>query len=402
MSSFNLHKQHNLIPNANTYVSDKKFVSINSEDRDSTKFPDASLFEIELPQDYCNVQSVQLSSWSFPANYDVFAPGIDNLTMIFKMENIYNPKDHGVKDSLLEAIFAGLTASNELLVTIETGFYNPAQMSVELTNRLNESVTKYLKIFFETTPAYNYAEKLFNEYNDFVVTYNSVSQRLLFGNTSSGFIFVNNSDYYRLQRTARNGFCFVTPRALPEFTSWGLPAYLGFTRIPEVAKAYSNYKEVRLYYNVGTSGYWLRPNLPGASVYVITPPLKINFMGPSYFYMELDTTTSLNCIDETNPYNLTTFTKETNQTNGRVNSAFAKIAIPTTPISQWYDTNQPAYKWFDPPAEKIRRLRVKIRYHNGILVDFASFNYSFMLEFNLLSPQIQRKSKIMSTDPSSF
>ena len=181
-----------------------------------------------------------------------------------------------------------------------------------------------------------------------------------------------------------------------------MPSFLGFTRSPETSKAYSNYKDVRLYYNTGSTGYWLKPNLPGASVYLIRAPLKINFMGPSYLYMELDSTTSLNCIDETNPYELTKFTKETNQTNGRVNASFAKIAIPTTPISQWYDTDQPAYKWFDPPAEKIRRLRIKIRYHNNVLVDFGSFNYSIMLEFNLLSPQIQRKSTIMSTDPSSY
>jgi len=44
-------------------------------------------------------------------------------------------------------------------------------------------------------------------------------------------------------------------------------------------------------------------------------------------------------------------------------------------------------KIFNPPAERIRRLKIKIRYHNGLLVDFGKFNYSFMLEFTILRPQ---------------
>ena len=402
MSKFNLHRQHNLIPNANTYVYEQKFVSINSEDRDSLRYPDASLFEIELPQDYCNVQSVQLVSWSFPANYNVFSLATDNLIMVFTMQDIYNPLDNGINDPLLKAIYAGLNLSKDLFFTIETGFYNPTQMSNEIMNKMNDSVTGYLTKFFNETPEYNYAIELFDGYSDFVVIYNSVAQRLLFGNKSSGFTFANNSDFYRLQRISREGQCIVTPRALPSFSSWGLPAYLGFTRIPEKSTSYKNYKDVRLSYDTSKQSYWLRPILKGASVHLIRAPLKINFMGPSYLYMELDSTTSLNCIDETNPFEANKFTRETNQTNGRVNASFAKIAIPTTPLSQWYDTDQPAYKWFDPPAEKIRKLRIKIRFHDNILVDFGSFNYSFLLEFNILNPQIQRKSTITGSAPGIF
>jgi hypothetical protein len=114
-------------------------------------------------------------------------------------------------------------------------------------------------------------------------------------------------------------------------------------------------------------------------------------MGPAYIYMEIE---GLNCIDETSPYNLSTFTAHTNQTNGVVNSAFAKIPIISTPISQWFDSGMIPYKYFNPPAERIRKLKIKIRYHNNVLVDFGSFDYSFMLEFNLLKPQNERKYNI--------
>ena len=97
-----------------------------------------------------------------------------------------------------------------------------------------------------------------------------------------------------------------------------------------------------------------------------------------------------NCLSETSPYNLSFFTQTTNQTNGIVDSAFAKIAIPSAPLSQWFDRDSMPYKYYMPPAERIRKLKIRIRYHNNELVDFGSFDYSFMLEFLVLQPQQTR------------
>jgi hypothetical protein len=113
-------------------------------------------------------------------------------------------------------------------------------------------------------------------------------------------------------------------------------------------------------------------------------------MGPAYMYMEIE---EQNCIDETQPYNVSNFTIKTNSTNGTANSSFAKIAIPTTPISQWFDRDSLPYKFYYPPADRIRRLYIKLRYHNGQPVDFGIFNYSFTIEFTLQLPQILRTSK---------
>jgi hypothetical protein len=118
-------------------------------------------------------------------------------------------------------------------------------------------------------------------------------------------------------------------------------------------------------------------------------------MGPAYIYMEI---AGLNNIDETSPFNVSTFTKETNETNGIVNAAFAKISIPTTPLSQWFDRESVPYKYFTPPADRIRRLSIKIRFHNGKLADFSTFPYSFMLEFGILQPQILRRGKVARAD----
>ena len=95
------------------------------------------------------------------------------------------------------------------------------------------------------------------------------------------------------------------------------------------------------------------------------------------------------------PWNLSNYTAHNNQTNGRVNSAFAKIAVPATPISQWFDINDTGpYKYWNPPAERISRLKIKFRYHNGQPVNFGQFDYSFMIEFNLLKPQQDRSYNI--------
>ena len=111
--------------------------------------------------------------------------------------------------------------------------------------------------------------------------------------------------------------------------------------------------------------------------------------GNMFFIFSKGLFSPLNCIDETSPFNISKFTLTTNQTNSRVNAAFAKIAIPTTPISQWFDNSDQPYKWFNPPMSRFRKIAVKLRYHNGQLVDFGTFDYSFMLELTILKPQIQ-------------
>ena len=416
MSRFNTSTSHPLIPNSNQYYIDKKYVSIHSEDRDIVRYPNSTDFEIEFPQDYVNVQSVTLATWALPANYNVFSPLNFNVGMSFKFLKLYNPGEFGIIDPLTEAIFAGLYAAGEQvqhIIVIETGFYNPEQMAIELTNKFNEVITVYLQNFFENTPAYNYATALFFGYRRFTIVYNTVGQRLWFGNNADQFELTNDFDA-RFQDIV-NAQC-IRKNKLPSLANWGLPSYLGFSRCPATALSaaeitsrstlFNNLNGVnidpnisgkypRFYYGDvinGDRGYWLLPVLPKATVYFLEAPAKINFMGPAYMYLEIE---GLNCLDETSPYNISEFTTHTNQTNGRVNSSFAKLAIPTTPITQWFDSDQKPYKYFNPPMERIRKLRFKLRYHDGQDVEFGVFDYSMMLEFTLLRPQNDRKYTIV-------
>jgi hypothetical protein len=424
MSRFNLNDNHPLIPNSNQYFLERKYVSIHSEDRDVLKYRNPAQFEIELPQDYLNVQSVKLSTWSFPANYSVFSVDTYNVYMSFKFIELYNPGEHNFTDTLDEAIFAGLyyNLSNEYIAVIEPGFYNPGQMAIELTNKFNEAVTKYLYSFFTSDDPlyvkYNYAAKLFTEYTRFRVVYNNVGLKIWFGNSADQFILTNSSGTLLKQNVLTQKCLPSRDAELPNFTDFGLPAFLGFTRADTIAYSATEYLNSvtlndvgitssidrikllpRFYYGdvTGTddNGYWLLPELPGSTVYFLQAPLKINFMGPSYIYMEIE---GLNCIDETIPFSLSKFTTQTNQTSGVVNSSFAKISIPTTPISQWFDSNMTPYKYFNPPAERIRKLKIKFRYHNNVLVDFGAFDFTFLLEINILRPQNERKFNIRDAE----
>ena len=414
MSNNNLFTNHPLISNSNQYFYEKKYISINSQDRDYSKFPTSSEFEVLLPQDYLNVASARLYSWSFPANYNVFSVFTSNISMTFKFNTLYNPGEFGVSNILLEAIFTALynNIDYNYIISIEPGFYNPDQMATELTNKFNEVITNYIIDFFGNKAQYVNVKNLFQQYNRFNIVYNSVSQKLWFGNTADQFILTNDSNTF-WQKDFADPAC-KRRNMLPEYANWGLPAYLGFTRCPTRAvraseismssdPSFSGDPSIslqlqvpRFYYGdavsgSGDGGYWLLPGAPSATVYFLQAPLKISFMGPAYMYMEVD---GMNCIDETSPWSASEYTIHNNQTNGVVNSSFAKIPIPTTPISQWFDNDMGPYKYWNPPAERLSKIKFKFRYHNGQLVDFGQFEYSFMIELNMLKPQQERNYSI--------
>ena len=403
-SVYNLHTNHPLQINSQNYFNYKKYVSIHSEDRDINKYPLASSFEIELPEPLLNVAQVTLTNWSFPVNYSTFTVNNNNITMTFQINQPYNPGAHNYFNPLQEKVFEALFnhINQDFVIQIEEGFYNPIQMTTELTNKFNEAVTIYISNYFLDK---NYVTELdqfrsANGYQKFVIVYNTVKQNIWYGNICDGFVLTNETQLIANNLNA-NILC-TNKGQLPDFSSWGLPSNLGLPRNNVDSISIEGYIP-RFYYgdvNPGDNGFWLLidTSLPGSSVYYIQSPYKINLMGNSYIYVEI---AGLNCIDETVPYNLSKFTETTNETNGIVNSAFAKIALPATPISQIYDRDSLPYKLFLPPAERIKKLSIKIRYHNGQLVNFDTFNYSFLLEFTILLPAPNKSYTIQSYNSTS-
>ncbi len=416
---YSTNTSHPLTPNSQEYMLYKKYVSIHSEDRDLLKFPSSSDFEIELPEDMVNVSTLKLVQWAFPANYSPFSVANNNIFFAFKIVNPYNPGEYGVINDLASKIFEALFMTQEepYKFLIEDGFYNPQQMSTELTNKMNYVVSTRIEEYF-IQKGYNAELLQFileGGYSRFVVVYNTVNAKIWFGNRADSFVLLNE---IALALNELNELACISERKhLPNSSTWGLPYYIGLERCNtasisganfdrKIAPSYATFNGVRVprfyYGNVtsGDNGYWLTPyiDLSGSQVHWVEPLFKINLMGEAFMYMEIS---GQNCIDETKPYSVSKFTLTTNQTNGVVNSAFAKMSIPTTPLSQWFDRDSVPYKYYYPPAERIRRLKIRIRYHDGQLVNFGIFNFSFMLEFAMMQPMILRNSKTAVYPPPS-
>lgn len=412
---YNVNTTHPLIPNSQQYIMFNKYVSIHSEDRDILKYPNSAEFEIEMPEDIINVSAIKLVNWTFPANYNTFSSANGNISFGFSITNPYNPAAFGLSDDynyrIYEALFT--TQDKPYIFTIEEGFYNPEQMATTLTNKFNFVVTKRIITYF-TNKGWTDTLNEFNMrggYNRFIIVYNNVSLKLWFGNRSDGFTLLNELGI--VENAFIDNLCLSDSAHIPDASNWGLPGYLGLPRCNNVAVSNATFSDTgnyqlvngvvvpRFYYGdvtPGDDGYWLLPytDFSGSNVYWVEAIYKINLMGEAYMYMEID---GQNCIDETQPYNFSKFTLTTNQTNGIVNSAFAKLGIPTTPLSQWFDRDSIPYKLYTPPADRIRRLKIKLRYHNGRTVNFGVFNFSFMLQFTQMVPQILRSTKTVVYPP---
>jgi hypothetical protein len=406
MSYYNVASNHPIIENSQEYALIKKFVSINSEDRDFLKFPNAASFEIELPEDMLNVSTVRLSDYEFPIYYDVFTVEARNITMTFQISNPYNPASSVLEIAILEALNANKDNNYEII--IQEGTYTGPQLATELTNKFNEAVSNYIIQYF-TDHGYAGLIPSFTGYTGFVIYFNAVAQTMAFGNRSDQFILTNSTQVplsfplsansacapcppnvreivNKYPRNYQDNFCTPINKSIqPNFFEYGLPAYVGLQRCDQESIGVAEYK---FYYE---NTVWLTPLYAGHDVYVVEGQNKVVLNMPTHFYLDLE---GLNYIDETSPFNVSRFTLTTNESNGTVNSAFAFVFAGPS-YNSWTDKSQ-TYKFFIPPAERIRRLKIKCRYHDGRLVQFKGLPFTILLEFTLFSPQQVRKQKMFN------
>ena len=393
-----------IIPSAQEYMYQQKYVSISSLDIDQVKNPFSSHFEIDLPQDYCNVQSISLSSYTFPNNLNVFTKYFKNITMTFIINQPYNPTDATLPNYALNfAIFTALynksiSATPNFLVRIQEGLYQTVpQMGFELTNKFNYVVSTYIiEYFTATSDTINL--NLFmstGQYTQFNIQSDIISQVMIFGNQSSGFILTNDS--IDLKNIDRDNTCSAfTGTLTPQDSLLGLPWFLGFSD-SVTPKSYqsiatTNLNKLRFFSLPGTTGIWLTPAYSDEpNIYYIKAPNKWNvFCGRYYMFMEI---AGINSIDETQPFDIYNLKSSA----GKVNSAFAKIPLygnPVVPVNNIYYNgfkNDNVMNIFTPPMERIKKLSIKFRYHNGEYVNFAGATFSFNLKFNIFLPQNARK-----------
>ena len=125
-------------------------------------------------------------------------------------------------------------------------------------------------------------------------------------------------------------------------------------------------------------------------VYYISAPYTIKIMGERTIYMEVD---KYNSYDELMPFSEHTSNMYNNDYNGRVDVAFAKIPITAMPNGLTWESRNGLLQnitVFDPPLERVQKLKFKFRYHDGRLVDFQDFPFDFTIEFNRLKNEIEK------------
>ena len=163
-----------------SFVVDKKILSVHSEDRDITKWPTSTVFEIEIPVEYKNVVSLRLSDIELPSYY-VFTAKNQNITFVASLGGV------------------------QRTVTIKEGTYSPIQLSLELMGQLN------------------------NAFSD-------TRFQVFFSLTSTKFTFLHPEEFSLHFNSAGN-------TTYDQYTQWGLGSYLGFCKQEYVSsqKPYQSY-----------------------------------------------------------------------------------------------------------------------------------------------------------------
>ena len=94
MSNFNVQTSHPLIQREQTFVLDRKLISIHSVDRDYQKWPNSNNFGIDLGEAFHNIQSMRLINFAVPSNNYTFSAAYQNTKMSFTYEVNYH-HDYG-------------------------------------------------------------------------------------------------------------------------------------------------------------------------------------------------------------------------------------------------------------------------------------------------------------------
>lgn len=370
---FNTQNSHPIIPRDQTYVLDRKLVTIHSEDRDIKKYPNANKFEIQLPQVMENVSSMRLIECTFPSAYYTFSNEYQNTKLSFSVVP-------GVTTPYFEQLNSIADEDRIMTIQIQDGFYCPDDLATEIQEKLNETVSVRInKIIEETSP-----ETVDVKYCEFRVTYDKVSQRYWFGNQTDGFtIYAAKKEDYPPPKCDQ-------PEMWEKVINWGLAYHLGLEKHNYVSSPVPAGACLKFSY-LGSSGIWLiNPDSSIVRPNYLQAPHAPDILGERVIYMEVD---KYNSYDELVPGPLQTRSMYNNTYGGIVDSAFAKIPITAIPLGEFSDSRNGLLQnitTFDIPEEKVSKLVFVFRYHDGRLVDFGNNRFNFTIEFNCLKNEIGR------------
>lgn len=334
-----MHTNYNIIPKSNNYVLKKEIISIDSNDRDIRKWKNSNHFEINLPNYIQNVNYIKLVNITLPMN-------------------LYN-----ISSQFQNTKFKFTVNSNEYELELDDGFYSATNLAKSISNRMNS--------ISGTT--------------GFVIAYNKLNNKFIFGNTLSEFTLKFNykPTYDNCSQTLYNNY-----------SKWGLGFILGFEK-----KEYSSTATSSPLSLIYSDTNWL------SGGHYLNAPNQFTILQHNNIFIELD---RHNYISEIQPYSENTNSTYNNDLAFKINGAFAKIPIPLESAPTMIRDENNNYtivninecnlvcnsQNYFPPIKSINKLKFKFRYHDGTLVDFNNMPVSFTIEIGTLLEEQRRLANI--------
>ena len=341
----------------------RKNVIIHSEDRDAKKWPNPSRFEVHFPQQYLNVESIRLVKISLPDFSENFSKDLFQNTMFsFKLIPMSKSSYTGNEEEVFN--FLNTNKDHVFTVTIPDGQYSIDDLTTIIEVSMNKCITKYLR---DNSIDYSYSRMK--------IVYDSVTKKCHFGNSHDNFVLLGSKkESYPSSGSKGN------PNVLfNNDVKWGFYYNMGISQKSDVSG--SVYVE---------ENHLASPRFVAEEVaaYSVVPENRIHIEGEHSILLDLN---KFNNIDEEEPYPDSKNKKYSNDSNGRVNSCFAQIFISEADNSNFTtDKNSSLTNIyvFNPPVERISKLNVELRYHDGTLVDLKNKNFVMTLEVNSFIDEI--------------
>ena len=284
-----------------------------------------------------------INKWPNPCEFEVSCPQSYNNIESIRLLNIQTPnKFYNISEYLQNNKFKiDISGTNLDFIILEDGYYTIENLVKSLNNATTISVK-----------------------------YNEVNNKIYFGHNRSFTMYFNDSDL-----SYNNCYNSNYNNIYKQHSKWGLGAILGFNKEIITSSTQSTKQKFQHQSINWSNGH-----------YIIEPPKAVDLDEYQNIYIEVD---KLNKSDEIKPYIVD---KINNTNSGIMNSFFAKVPIIKNKQNQSINAKDFCIEdvsYFQPPLENINKLKIKIRYHNGLLVDLQNYNISMTFEINQIRNEIK-------------
>lgn len=339
----NVNSQHHVIQNNNNFVLDRKLITIHSNDRDYSKYPNANNFHIKLGSQFDNVQSVRLVDYQFPKKTYVFSDKYCNTKLV-----LYILGNAGTE------------------ISTHTGFTD-GEIKIILDNSNNKTKIDKKEI---TIPEGNYtgdelAKILNKKLTNVTCVYSNVEDKLFLHTDADKKFFID----FRHKPNYDNVNYASQQEIFDQHTNWGIGYNMGFSKK----------------FIFSSSGTFIYQNNAGitdqtSDIHYVKSEHPILVSSDPIVYLDIN---KLNQLDEIVPYSGKTTSKYNNNSSYKNNGAFAKINLQNNDFASNPSKIKDIF-YSDTPLKSLDRLELKVRYHDGRMVDFKNKEYSIVLEINCL------------------